>query len=69
MVLVDKALWTQRLMQTSILMALLGEMYYKPHGLGSWYSLPRDGGIAYAPQESWVLNDTIRVRVSSSLKE
>ena len=42
-------------------MALLGEMYYKPHGVGSWYNLPRDGGIAYAPQESWVLNETIRV--------
>lgn len=42
-------------------MALLGEMYYKPHGVGSWYNLPREGGIAYAPQETWVLNDTIRV--------
>lgn len=44
-------------------MALLGEMYYKPHGLGSWYNLPRDGGIAYAPQETWVLNETVRVRI------
>lgn len=43
-------------------MALLGEMYYKGHGINSWYSLPRDGGIAYAAQESWVLNETIRVR-------
>ena len=42
-------------------MALLGEMYYKPHGVGSWYNLPRGGGIAYVPQESWVLNETIRV--------
>ncbi|EJC98299.1 P-loop containing nucleoside triphosphate hydrolase protein [Fomitiporia mediterranea MF3/22] len=46
--------------KTSVLMALLGEMYYKPHGIGSWYNLPRDGGVAYAPQESWVLNETIR---------
>ncbi|KAL5499199.1 hypothetical protein ACEPAH_1717 [Sanghuangporus vaninii] len=46
--------------KTSVLMALLGEMYYKPHGVGSWYNLPRGGGIAYAPQESWVLNETIR---------
>lgn len=42
-------------------MALLGEMYYKAHGVGSWHSLPREGGIAYAPQETWVLNDTIKV--------
>lgn len=43
-------------------MALLGEMYYKSHGVGSWCKLPREGGVAYAPQETWVLNDTIRVR-------
>lgn len=46
--------------KTSILMALLGEMYYKPHGPDSWYNLPREEGIAYAPQESWVLNRTIK---------
>lgn len=50
-------------MKTSVLMALLDEMYYKPHGVGSWYGLPRESGIAYAPQESWVLNTTIRVSV------
>ncbi|KAI5122640.1 hypothetical protein M0805_008724 [Coniferiporia weirii] len=49
--------------KTSVLMALLGEMYYKPHGFGSWYNLPRDGGIAYAPQETWVLNETIRENI------
>ncbi|KAI5122642.1 hypothetical protein M0805_008726 [Coniferiporia weirii] len=49
--------------KTSVLMALLGEMYYKAHGLGSWYNLPRDAGIAYAPQESWVLNETIRENI------
>lgn len=42
-------------------MALLGEMYYKAHNSNSWYNLPRDGGVAYAAQESWVLNETIRV--------
>jgi ABC-type iron transport system FetAB ATPase subunit len=26
----------------------------------AWLSLPRTTGIAYAAQESWVLNDTIR---------
>ena len=46
-------------------MALLGEMYYKPHGVGSWCNLPRDGGIAYAAQETWVLNETIRVRAEN----
>ena len=28
---------------------------------GVWFNLPRDGGVAYAAQESWVQNDTIRV--------
>ncbi|KAH8108752.1 P-loop containing nucleoside triphosphate hydrolase protein [Phellopilus nigrolimitatus] len=49
--------------KTSILMALLGEMYYKPHGVGSWYNLPREAGIAYAPQESRVLNETIKENI------
>ncbi|TDL20540.1 P-loop containing nucleoside triphosphate hydrolase protein [Rickenella mellea] len=49
--------------KTSLLMALLGEMYCKPHGPGSWYNLPRDGGIAYAAQESWVLNETVKENI------
>ncbi|KAI5122631.1 hypothetical protein M0805_008718 [Coniferiporia weirii] len=49
--------------KTSVLMALLGEMYCKLHGVNSWYNLPRDAGIAYAPQESWVLNETIRKNI------
>ncbi len=48
-------------------MALLGEMYYKPDGIGSWYNLPREAGIAYAAQESWVLNETIKVRLNKYL--
>lgn len=44
-------------------MALLGEMHYIPSGPGSWFNLPRGGGIAYAAQESWVLNETIKVGV------
>lgn len=40
-----------------------GEMYYTASASESWYRLPRNGGIAYAPQESWVLNETIRVRL------
>ncbi|KAF4617299.1 hypothetical protein D9613_006273 [Agrocybe pediades] len=46
--------------KTSILMALLGEMHFIPTGVDSWYNLPRNGGVAYAAQESWVQNETIR---------
>lgn len=37
-----------------------GEMHFTPSTPGSWYNLPRGGGVAYAAQESWVLNETIR---------
>ncbi|KAI0066574.1 P-loop containing nucleoside triphosphate hydrolase protein [Artomyces pyxidatus] len=46
--------------KTSLLMALLGEMHFIPSGNESWYNLPREGGVAYAAQESWVQNETIR---------
>lgn len=46
--------------KTSLLMALLGELHFSPTGLSSWVSLPREGGVAYAAQESWVQSDTIR---------
>ncbi|KAH9894788.1 multidrug resistance-associated ABC transporter [Cubamyces lactineus] len=46
--------------KTSLLMALLGEMHARLMGPESFVSLPRTGGVAYAAQESWVLNDTIR---------
>lgn len=36
-------------------------MHYTPIGPTSLVSLPRKGGIAYHAQESWVLNETIRV--------
>lgn len=42
-------------------MNVSGEMHFVPSGPGSWYSLPREGGVAYAAQESWVQNETIRV--------
>lgn len=38
-----------------------GEMHFNPAGPDSFMNLPREGGVAYAAQESWVLNDTIRV--------
>ncbi|OCH84366.1 multidrug resistance-associated ABC transporter [Obba rivulosa] len=46
--------------KTSILMALLGEMHYIPSGPNSFVVLPRGEGVAYAAQESWVQNETIR---------
>ncbi|KAJ7455115.1 hypothetical protein FB451DRAFT_1516746 [Mycena latifolia] len=49
--------------KTSLLMALLGEMHFTPSTPGSWYNLPRAGGVAYAAQESWVLNETIRSNI------
>ncbi|KAF7966730.1 hypothetical protein HWV62_37249 [Athelia sp. TMB] len=46
--------------KTSLLMALLGEMHFIRAGPLSWFNLPREGGIAYAAQESWVKNETIK---------
>lgn len=39
-----------------------GEMHFMPSGPDSWYNLPRSSKIAYAAQESWVLNETIKVK-------
>ncbi|KAI5886386.1 P-loop containing nucleoside triphosphate hydrolase protein [Schizophyllum commune H4-8] len=46
--------------KTSLLMALLGELRYAPTSCSSWVNLPRDAGVAYAAQESWVQSDTIK---------
>ncbi|KAH9016830.1 hypothetical protein EDB85DRAFT_700652 [Lactarius pseudohatsudake] len=46
--------------KTSLLMALLGEMHFVPTSPDSWYHLPREGGVSYAAQESWVQNETVR---------
>jgi hypothetical protein len=40
-----------------------GEMHFIPSTVDSWYNLPRRGGIAYAAQESWVQNETIRENI------
>lgn len=40
--------------------ANIGEMHFLPSGPNSWYNLPREKGVAYAAQESWVENETIR---------
>ncbi|KAF7364887.1 Multidrug resistance-associated ABC transporter protein [Mycena venus] len=49
--------------KTSLLMALLGEMHFIPSSPDSWFNLPRSSGVAYAAQESWVLNETIRSNI------
>ncbi|KAK0208414.1 hypothetical protein DFS33DRAFT_1411920 [Desarmillaria ectypa] len=49
--------------KTSMLMALLGEMHFIPASPDAWFNLPRDGGIAYAAQESWVQNETIKANI------
>ncbi|EMD39558.1 hypothetical protein CERSUDRAFT_111873 [Gelatoporia subvermispora B] len=49
--------------KTSLLMALLGEMHYIPMSTKSFVSLPRAGGVAYAAQESWVQNETIKENI------
>ena len=46
-------------LKTSLLMALLGELHYVPSGPDSWSNLPRENGVAYAAQESWVQKETI----------
>ncbi|KAF7314577.1 ATP-binding cassette transporter [Mycena kentingensis (nom. inval.)] len=50
--------------KTSLLMALLGEMHFIPSSPDSWFNLPRAEGVAYAAQESWVLNETIRDNIT-----
>ncbi|KAF5389764.1 hypothetical protein D9757_005974 [Collybiopsis confluens] len=46
--------------KTSLLLALLGEMHFVPPGPQSYFHLPREGGVAYFAQESWVQNETIK---------
>jgi hypothetical protein len=40
-----------------------GEMHFIPSSPDSWYNLPRSSGVAYAAQESWVLNETIQTNI------
>ncbi|KAG8972657.1 hypothetical protein FRC05_009668 [Tulasnella sp. 425] len=46
--------------KTSMLMALLGEMHFQPEILDSFYNLPREGGVAYAAQEAWIQNASVK---------
>ncbi len=43
-------------------------MHYIPMGPGSMVSLPRGDGVAYHAQESWIMNETIRVRCVTDLQ-
>ncbi|KAJ7750388.1 hypothetical protein DFH07DRAFT_1062096 [Mycena maculata] len=54
--------------KSSILMALLGEMHLVPSS-NSWFNLPRSAGVAYAAQEAWVQNETIRSNITFGAKE
>ncbi|KAJ7756352.1 P-loop containing nucleoside triphosphate hydrolase protein [Mycena metata] len=50
--------------KTSLLLSLLGETYFtSSHDPESWYNLPRDGGVGYAAQESWVQSATIKENI------
>lgn len=46
--------------KTSVLLALLDEMHYIPTTTDSWVNLPREGGVAYVAQESWIRSQTIK---------
>ncbi|KIK53737.1 hypothetical protein GYMLUDRAFT_250067 [Collybiopsis luxurians FD-317 M1] len=46
--------------KASLLLALLGEMHFIPLGPSSYFLLPREEGVVYAAQESWVQNETIK---------
>lgn len=49
--------------KTSLLMALLGEMHFESRGPDSSFGLPRSGGVAYASQQSWLQNRTLRENI------
>lgn len=38
-------------------------MNFLPSSPSSWFNLPRSGGIAYAAQEPWIENTTIRANI------
>lgn len=44
-------------------------MHLVETGPDSWFNLPRAGGVAYAAQESWVMNATIKVSTFTPSEE
>ncbi|KAJ7784670.1 multidrug resistance-associated ABC transporter [Mycena metata] len=49
--------------KTAALLALLGEMHFIPAGPNAYFNLPRQGGVAYAAQQPWVENATIKQNI------
>ncbi|KAJ7857734.1 P-loop containing nucleoside triphosphate hydrolase protein, partial [Mycena olivaceomarginata] len=49
--------------KTAVLLSLLGEMHFNPAGPNPWVNLPRQGGVAYAPQQPWIENATIKQNI------
>ena len=45
--------------KSSLLKALVGELHFIP-GENGFFHLPRSGGVSYAAQESWCMNETIK---------
>ncbi|KAH8835448.1 hypothetical protein DL96DRAFT_1730898 [Flagelloscypha sp. PMI_526] len=56
-------IWQTGSGKTSILMALLGEMHWIKTEPDSWFNLPRQNGVAYAAQEAFILNATIKENI------
>ncbi|KAL0960612.1 hypothetical protein HGRIS_005644 [Hohenbuehelia grisea] len=49
--------------KTALLLSLLGEMHRVEEGPEAWFSFPRSSGIAYAPQEPWILSQSIKENI------
>ncbi|WVR03866.1 hypothetical protein IAU60_000864 [Kwoniella sp. DSM 27419] len=45
--------------KSSLLKALIGELHFEQKQ-GSFFHLPREGGVSYAAQESWCMSDSIK---------
>lgn len=45
--------------KSTFLKALIGELHFEPRE-GSFFHLPRDGGVSYAAQESWVMSSSVK---------
>ncbi|WWC87878.1 uncharacterized protein L201_002776 [Kwoniella dendrophila CBS 6074] len=45
--------------KSSLLKALVGELHFEQKQ-GSFFHLPREGGVSYAAQESWCMSDSIK---------
>ncbi|KZO89810.1 P-loop containing nucleoside triphosphate hydrolase protein [Calocera viscosa TUFC12733] len=50
--------------KTSLILALLGEMRTQRTDPDSWIALPKTHGVAYAAQEAWVQNTTIKDNIT-----